>query len=183
MYFEQETPRLFLRVLTPDSAPAVLEFYKRNASIFEKYEPIGGEAFYTTEHHKKVLEHEYQEILNLHMLRFWIFEKEHPDTIVGTVCFRNITPSSYASTLVGYKMDQRVWRKGYCYEALCCSIGLISREIGIHRFEALVLPENLPSIRLLEKLGFQREGILKNKVFLQGKWQDHYLYGLISQKV
>lgn len=181
MYFEQQTPHLIMRVLTPQNADKVLDFYKKNATVFEKFEPIEGDNFYTLEHHQRILEYEYQEILNLRLLRFWLFEKENPNTIIGTVCFRNISPSSYASTLVGYKMDGDYRQKGYCYEALCFGIGLISKELGLHRFEALVLPENLPSVCLLKKLGFQKEGTLKNKVFLQGRWKDHDLYGLITQ--
>ena len=76
-------------------------------------------------------------------------------------------------------MDQYHLRKGYCYEAIATGMHLLSNDIGIRRYEALVLPDNTPSIRLLEKIGFRQEGLLKDKVFLQNKWRDHYLYGYI----
>lgn len=179
MQFEQETSRLILRVLTAEDADKTLKFYKNNALIFEKYEPIVGDDFYSLEHHKNLLAFEYKEILKLHMVRFWIFEKENPNDIIGTISFHNITPNIFSSTQVGYKMDPKYWRKGYCYEALIAGMHLVSQEIGIRRFEALVLPDNTPSICLLQKLGFSREGLLKEKVYIKGQWQDHYLYGLI----
>lgn len=179
MQFEIETNRLILRVLTADDAPKTLQFYQTNAPIFEKYEPIVGENFYSLSHQKNLLSYEYQETLKLHMVRFWLFEKSHPDQIIGTISFHNITPNIFASTQVGYKMDPRFWRKGYCYEALVAGIQLVSNEIGIRRFEALVLPDNYPSMCLLEKLGFQQEGLLKDKVYLQNTWRDHFIYGLV----
>lgn len=179
MNFEQETSRLIMRVLTADDADKTLSFYKNNAPIFEKYEPIVGSDFYSLGHQKHLLSHEYEETLKLHMVRFWLFEKGNSDTIIGTISFHNITPNIFASAQVGYKMDSRYWRHGYCYEALTCGIHLLSKEIGIRRFEALVLPSNTPSIGLLTKLGFEQEGLLKDKVYLQERWRDHYLYGLI----
>ena len=179
MNLEQETPRLIMRVLTKEYAPQVLEFYRNNASVFEQYEPIVGEDFYTLRHHEQLLQHEYNQIIKLQMLRFWLFEKDNPEKIIGTICFQNITPNIFASASVGYKMDAFYRRRGYCYEALVSGLKLVYQEIGIRRFEALVLPENIPSISLLEKIGFSREGLLKDKVFLQNRWRDHYLYSLI----
>ena len=179
MKFEQTTDRLILRILPADYAHQVLQFYKNNAGIFEQYEPFIDENFYTLEHQKHILTYEYGEILKLHMLRFWIYEKEHPDEIIGTISFHDISPNIYASAQLGYKMDQYHMRKGYCYEAIATGMHLLSNDIGIRRYEALVLPDNTPSIRLLEKIGFRQEGLLKDKVFLQNKWRDHYLYGYI----
>ena len=81
----------------------VLQFYKNNAGIFEQYEPFIDENFYTLEHQKHILTYEYGEILKLHMLRFWIYEKEHPDEIIGTISFHDISPNIYASAQLGYK--------------------------------------------------------------------------------
>lgn len=183
MNFEQTTDRLILRILSADDAEKVLQFYKDNAAIFEQFEPLIGNDFYSLEHQKNLLTYEYQEILKLHMLRFWIFEKDNPDRIIGTVSFHNISPNIYSSAQLGYKMDQHFWRKSYCYEAIKAGIRIVSGDIGIRRYEALVLPDNTPSICLLKKLGFHKEGLLVDKVFLQNRWRDHYLYGYIVPKM
>ena len=78
MNLEQTTDRLILRILSADDAEKVLQFYKDNAAIFEQFEPLVGNDFYSLEHQKNLLTYEYQEILKLHMLRFWIFEKIIP---------------------------------------------------------------------------------------------------------
>ena len=58
MKFEVTTDRLVLKVLGPESASMVLSFYQRNRDIFEKYEPIAGDDFYTLSHQKKILPHQ-----------------------------------------------------------------------------------------------------------------------------
>ena len=63
MIFEQETDRLILRILTADAAEQTLRFYQDNAAIFEKYEPIIGDNFYSLEHQQNLLAYEYQEML------------------------------------------------------------------------------------------------------------------------
>ena len=97
MNLEQTTDRLILRILSADDAEKVLQFYKDNAAIFEQFEPLVGNDFYSLEHQKNLLTYEYQEILKLHMLRFWIFEKDNPDRIIGTVSFHNISPNIYST--------------------------------------------------------------------------------------
>ena len=148
MKFEVNTSRLTLKILGPESASMVLEFYKKNRDIFEHYEPVIGEDFYTLDHQKKVLQFEHNNIMKLIMVRYWIFEKGNP--------------------------------KGYCSEAIEATIPLISSELGIHRFEALILPDNDPSIHMVEKLGFKYEGILRDKIIINGERLDHCMYSFLA---
>ncbi len=179
MKFEFTTERLRLKVLTEDAAPMVLNFYKNNADIFEKYEPINGDDFYSLKRQQKILEYEYQYILKLSMIRYWIFEKNNPNKIIGTVSFRNILRPIYQSCTIGYKMDRDYMNKGYCSEAIKAAIPQIANELGIHRFEALILPDNAPSIHMVQKLGFQYEGILRDKIIINGKRLDHCMYAYL----
>jgi len=62
---------------------------------------------------------------------------------------------------IGYELGRPYWRKGIMTEALNAILGLGFGEMGLNRIEAVVMPENAASIRLLESLGFYHEGILK----------------------
>ena len=180
MKFEIDTERLVLKVVNKQSADKVLEFYLRNRNIFERYEPVIGDDFYTIPHQRKVLEFEYQSIMKLSMLRYWIFEKGNPNQIIGTVSFRNIVKPIYESCTVGYKMDRDFVNMGYCSEALSATIPAIANELGIHRFEALILPDNEPSIHMIQKLGFKYEGILRDKIIIGGERLDHCMYAYLA---
>ncbi len=180
MKFEISTEHLTLRVITKQNADQVLDFYLRNREIFEKYEPVFGDDFYTIEHQRKILDFEYQNILKLSMLRYWIYEKDNPCQIIGTVSYRNIVKPIYESCTIGYKMDKDFINRGYCSEAIKNTIPLLAKEMGIHRFEALILPDNAPSIHMVEKLGFQKEGVLRDKIIIGGKRLDHCMYSYLA---
>lgn len=182
MNFEYETPRLYLRILnaTPHNARQVLDFYSRNRDVFEKYEPLYPNNFYTGKYHMTLLNCEYQMFLHMTSLRYWIFNKQNPDRIIGTVCFYNLARSIYQHCDIGYKLDKQYWHQGYAKEALFYAISHIFRELHMHRIQAYVMPENKNSIYLLESLGFQKEGLCRQNAKIQDKWTDHLLYALIG---
>ena len=86
----------------------------------------------------------------------------------------------YQSCTIGYKMDRMFQNKGYCSEAIRATIPIISTELGIHRFEALILPDNEPSIHMVKKLGFEYEGLLRDKIIINGKRLDHCMYSYLA---
>ena len=57
---------------------------------------------------------------------------------------------------------------------------VLANELGIHRFEALILPDNNPSIHMVEKLGFKFEGILRDKIIIGGERLDHCMYSYLA---
>lgn len=93
MFFEYETPRLLLKVLRSDCAPQVLDFYNRDKELFEMYEIDRVPDFYTVKHLQKVLRYEHNMAVKSQLFRFYVFEKENPCRIIGTVCIRNIAPA------------------------------------------------------------------------------------------
>lgn len=180
MRFDFETDRLRLKMLGKESADMVLDFYVRNRDIFEKYEPIIGDDFYTLSHQKKILEFEHNNILKMIMVRYWIFEKDSPNKIIGTVSYRNIVRPIYQSCTIGYKMDRDYMNKGYCSEAISATIPIVANNFDIHRFEALILPDNEASIHMVKKLGFQFEGVLRDKIIINGQRLDHCMYSYLA---
>lgn len=174
-----ETDRLKLCLLQENAAPQVLDFYSRSREAFEKWEPDRPGNFYSVSHQAALLRMEFQLAARMTSLRFWVFCKEAPKQIIGTVSFQEITRSIYQSCRIGYKFDPSFWHQGYAAEALRCGLGVIWEEVKLHRVEALVLPENTASIRLLERLGFRNEGISYGCVYLHGQWCDHFRFSLV----
>lgn len=174
-----ETDRLILKVLRPEAAKKVLCFYLDNKELFEKYEAARPENFYTIKYQKSLLLCEYNLAVRLSAVRFYVFLKEEPEQIIGTICFRNIVHSIYETCETGYKFDSRFWHQGYAAEALTAGISIMFEDLNLHRIEACVMPENSASIHLLENLHFEREGTLRQNACINGKWEDHYIYSLI----
>ena len=175
-----ETDRLALRICTKYDARMVLDFYNKNLEDFAKYEVIDLDACRTLKYHEKMLNAEFSVFSQGRMARFYIFEKNNPFQIIGTFAFHDIQFAHYLYARVGYKVDKDYRRRGYAKEAIGKGIEIMFDEVGLHRIEAFVMPENRPSICLLESLGFNREGLITDKVMLNGKWRHHYLYAKIN---
>lgn len=180
MLFSYETNRLVLKILTPDAAPMVLDFFLRDKELFEKYEPERTPNFYTLQFQSETLQYEYNLACKNSHIRFYVFRKENPNQIIGTVCFHKVNLSVYRSCEVGYKFSSEFQHKGYAAEALEKGIDIIFTELMLHRIMAWVEPSNTPSIRLLLSLGFSFEGINRERLYLHGHWADHAQYSLIN---
>jgi ribosomal-protein-alanine N-acetyltransferase len=182
MLFVYETTRLLLKVNTPDKAGQVLDFYLRDKELFEQFEPDRMVNFYTRKFQKQALTFEYNMAMQGTLFRFYVYEKQNPDRIIGTISFHHITHGYTSSCEIGYKFSSEVHRRGYATEALTLVTDEIFRDLKLHRITAWALPDNLPSIRLLEKVGFVYEGTCREYMLLHGQWRDHVQYAMIMPK-
>lgn len=80
---------------------------------------------------------------------------------------------------IGCDLLPEYWGKGYMSEALSKALDFAFREMKVNRISAHVHVKNTRSMKLLEKLGFKKEGILREEYFFRGKYHDHYLYSLL----
>lgn len=173
-----ETERLVLRVLNDSFYMQVLTFLSRNRELFDQFEVEKPLNFYTADFQKRSLYQEYAQILNRTRIRYFIFLKENPQRIIGTVSFTDFR-SSFHSCRIGYKFDPNFHGYGYACETLLEALMQVTKDYDLHRIEAHVLPSNQPSIKLLTRLGFELEGTARAYAFLDGKWEDHLQYSLI----
>ena len=176
-----ETDSLLLKTLYKDSASMVLDFYKDNKEIFEPWEPEQQNNFYTLAY-QSFLSAEYHLMLEGKLLRYWVFLKDNPDQIIGSVCFQNFLMGPYRNCSLGYKFDYRYHHQGYAYKSVRKGIEYMFEQRHMHRIEAYIMPNNLPSIRLIERLHFHFEGLSISYAKIAGKWTNHNCYALINPK-
>lgn len=179
MKFSYDTDRLTLKILNGSNASDILRFYLVNRDLFERCEALRPDNFYTEDFQRRVLNHEFQMCIKQTGVRFWIYKKTDPAHVIGTVCFRNIMRHVYQSCEVGYKFDPQSWHHGYAAEALCKCIDIAFYEMNLHRITAHIMPDNLASIRLAERTGFEFEGIARKSALIHGVWEDHVIYSII----
>lgn len=179
MLLQYETRRLILKVLGPDYSSDVLRFYQVDRELFEKYEADRSPNFYTEAHQRNILQLEYGLTLKLNQVRFYVFLKDNPEKIIGTVCLYDIS-NAYSRAEIGYKFASAYQHKGYASEAVEKLIDIAFWDLNLHRLCAHVQEDNIPSIRLLVGLGFAKEGICRDYLCLNGVWTDHLQYSLIA---
>lgn len=177
---EYETERLLLKVLTPDYSNEVCSFVSKNNEQFEMYEPSLPANYYTPEYQHTILSCELKLALQTKNIRYYVFLKENPNQIIGTVALHNIAFSSYSSCEIGYKFDVDFQHKGYAREAVAMGVSIAFAALNLHRIYARVMPENIASIKLLKSLFFEEEGLEKECIKIQGKWQDHLRFALLN---
>ena len=142
------------------------------------------DAFYTYEHQRHRLDVELEQTRAGTMLRLWMFRKEdtHLRKIIGDVHLSHIVRGVMHSCFLGYKTDQSEINKGYMTEALEASIRFAFEDLKLHRIEAGIMPRNIASQRVVEKLGFEREGLSRRYIWINGVWEDHLRYALLNEK-
>jgi len=110
----------------------------------------------------------------------WAIVSRPENKVVGACTMRKLDWDSRRGE-IAYSLARAAWRKGIMTEALTALLDFAFRPLRLNRIEAMVLPENLASCRLLEKLGFQREGILRQRDFFKGALHDMAIYALLAQ--
>lgn len=110
----------------------------------------------------------------------WGIARNSDDRIVGTCTLYHIDTDNRRAEL-GYALGHEYWGQGYMQEALTALLDFCFGDLNMHRIEADVDPSNLSSVRTLERLGFQREGYLRERWLVGGGVQDALFYGLLRR--
>jgi ribosomal-protein-alanine N-acetyltransferase len=103
--------------------------------------------------------------------------------LVGHLNLGNIVRRAFCSAYVGYWVDSRVAGQGVIPTALALAVDHGFGPGGLHRVEVNIRPENKPSRRVVEKLGFREEAYHPRYMHIDGAWRDHIGYALTSEEV
>lgn len=179
-------PLLFgarVRVSLADDADAgdLLEFHRRNLDRLKRWMPPVPETFLTPDYWARWV-----------TAAQWLYDKEQAMRLIvrhGTAAdapliaqanFSNIVKGPFQACLLGYHVDGGAEGRGLMREALQLGIRFVFEEIRLHRIMANYIPGNDRSARLLERLGFEREGYARDYLFIDGAWRDHVLTALTN---
>lgn len=83
---------------------------------------------------------------------------------------------------IGYSLNRAFQGQGYMREAVAALLTFLFGELELHRVVAQTDVRNAPSVRLLERLGFSREGHFVEGFYLKGEWTSEYLYALLARE-
>lgn len=166
-----------LKVLTPENAEELLEYYVKNREHLSPFEPSRDESFYTIETQRKDLIENYKSYLNGESINFGIFKKNR---LVGKIRVSNIVLGVFRNAFVGYSIDKNEQGKGYMKEALMLVLDYVFNYMEIHRVEATTLVDNIKSQAVLLGCGFKEIGVSEKYLFINGEWRDHKIFYKIN---
>jgi RimJ/RimL family protein N-acetyltransferase len=173
---ELETPRLCVRLVTGADLPALLEVNGDDAVTrflpYESWRTMDDALAW------------YQRVLGRHAagtaLQYVVLDKA-TDRVIGSCLLFQFDEGSARAEL-GYVLGRESWGSGRMGEALQALVGHAFGRLGVRRLEAEVDPRNGPSLRLLERLGFVREGLLRQRWVNKGVPIDVAAYGLLRDE-
>lgn len=111
------------------------------------------------------------------------FIVEWDGEMAGQLNVSNMTYGSLSSATIGYWVSQRFAGKGLTPTAVALATDHVFFELGLHRMEICIRPENTPSLRVVEKLGFRYEGLRRRYIHINGEWRDHFTFALVAEEV
>lgn len=170
---------VYIRPLALSDAVDLLNLEKKNQTFFESHSVTRPESHWTLETHKELIEKWEENTKKDIQYEFGIFLINN-DVLIGTIGLFHILRGPCQSATLGYSLDQDYNGKGYTTEAVNLVVNYAFEILNLHRIEAGVMPDNIGSLRVLEKSGFHKEGIAIKNVEINGRWEDHQILAIIN---
>jgi len=168
-----------LRPLQPADAPALHEFRVRNRAFLGPWEPVRDDAYYTLEAALATVEAQRADRAADRGYGFGVFAEPG---LVGFVNLNAVVRGVFQNAYVGYGIGGEWNGRGYATAAVREAVRVAFEELGLHRLQAAVIPRNVGSIRVVEKVGFRREGLAERYLCIHGVWEDHLIFALTSDE-
>ncbi|HQY33234.1 GNAT family protein [Actinotalea sp.] len=111
------------------------------------------------------------------------FAIEYRDELVGQLTVATIVHGSAGTASIGYWVSEHVAGRGIAPTAVAMAVDHCFGEVGLHRVEIAIRPENAPSLRVVAKLGLREEGLRERYLHIQGAWRDHRTFAVTVEEV
>ena len=171
-----ETERLLLKI-TSNSASEIAALARDEPTLSREFLGTGERLEAMSERVLNALIDEYN---NAQMIAWQIWEK-HESQSIGQCEFSQWI-SAHDRAEIGYSLNQKYWRKGYMTEALGVVIAFGFQIMQLNRIEGRCHVNNFASARVMEKVGMQCEGILRQHIFTKNRYHDVKLYSILRSE-
>lgn len=111
------------------------------------------------------------------------FVMEYDGEIAGQLNVWGIARGSLSSATIGYWVGERFAGRDITPTCVALATDVCFRELGLHRMEICIRPENTASLRVVQKLGFRYEGLRRRFIHIAGDWRDHHAFALVREEV
>ena len=168
---ELKTDRLLLRRLQKTDAREM--FFLRSDENVLRY--LGREPAKTIAEVEDFIDKINKNIDENESVLWGISLRNEPSIIIGTICLWNFNRDHYRVE-IGYLLHPDHWRKGIMKEAIHLVLDYGFDTLGVHSIEAMLSPQNVASVAVLESTGFVKEAHLKESFYFRGQFSDTAIY-------
>ncbi len=111
------------------------------------------------------------------------FVIEYEGELAGQLNVSGMSYGSLSSASIGYWVAERFAGRSLTPTAVALATDHVFFGLGLHRMEICIRPENAPSLRVVEKLGFRYEGLRRRFIHINGDWRDHFCFALTVEEI
>ena len=178
---ELVTERLSVRLGEKDDSERIAAFFRDNDDFVARAQNRARPELKDASTLADVLEARLADHLADRSCCTFVFDRTSGE-VVGTANLTQIVRGYFQACYLGYAVAERWQGRGMMTEALGALMGHAFEVMKLHRVMANHTPDNLRSARLLERLGFEREGLAKHYLEIDGVWRDHVLTALSAER-
>jgi ribosomal-protein-alanine N-acetyltransferase len=172
-----KTQRLRLRELVPDDAEALFIVYSDPKVMAGHGTPV-----YKTVDEATRLINWYAKAFRERRALRWAITRHDDNIVLGTCGYHDITAYHHRAE-IGYELASAEWRQGIMFEAVRAVVHFGLTEMGLHRIEAIVDPQNPASANLLRKVGFTEEAFLRARFNDNGRFVDDWFFSILTTEI
>ena len=170
---------VYLRAPQPGDFGAWATLRELSREFLTPWEPTWPADDLTRSAYRRRLRRYHEDQRNDLAYAFLVF-RDGDHALVGGLTLANIRRGVAQAGSLGYWTGAAFARRGYMSAAVRALLAHSFGTLRLHRVEAACIPTNAPSIGLLEKTGFQREGYARRYLCINGIWHDHLLYARLA---
>ncbi|MHA6534521.1 GNAT family N-acetyltransferase [Paenibacillus sp. BAC0078] len=175
------TQGIYITLLQLVDVDELLKLRLRNKEHHQPFEPLREEDYFTLESQQRLISQRLEESRQDKGYMFGIFLLD--GQLVGQITISNVVRGVGQYADIGYFIDYALQGKGYTSAAVGLILKFAFRSLGLNRVQAAILLHNTGSRRVLEKNGFQAEGIARRFIKINGEFQDHRTYAILAEDV
>lgn len=170
-----EGKNCYLRILIEEDAEQFTQMLKANKTYWTIFEPMQEPPFYTVSVQREKIREALYQMRDRREYNFGIFDMI-TGQLIGHISLYSIKRLPFLSGYIGYSIDEGEIGRGIATEAVKLATQFAFDTLRLNRLEAYVSPRNTGSVAVLEKSGYTQEGLLRQKLYINGAWEDHYMY-------
>lgn len=167
----------------------LLRLRRENRAFMEPYEAVRTDAFFTRAGQARELALDAEAWASGSGYAFAILAlgpeeavPAQPDRLVGRIALSNVVRGPWQNATVGYWVDEAAGSRGHGSQALQLVCRFAFEHLGLHRVQPAIMPRNVRSQRVVEKVGFRHEGTALRYLKIAGTWEDHHIYALTREE-
>ena len=176
-----EDPPTAIRPTALDDCEEQFRLRRHNRDHTGPWDPARDESFYTMAGQRLELELDQRAWAAGSAFAFAVLAMDERDRIIGRVALANVVRGPWQNATLGYWIDKDVAGRGHAARAVRLVLEYAFEHVGLHRVQPAIIPRNVASRRVAEKVGFRLEGRALRYLKINGVWEDHDIYALTAE--